>query len=421
MNMKMDMNMNIDRFRRLGIDEPILRAIEKEGFEEPSEIQQKATPLVLKGHDVIAGSATGSGKTLVFGAGLIHNTEPGKGIQSLILTPTRELAEQVTRSLRLFSRHKRLEVVSVYGGVSINPQIQSLGGADVVVGTPGRILDHLERRTIYLGNVNTLVLDEADRMLDMGFIEDVERIIMACPRERQTLLFSATITYSVSMLAEKYTRNPKSVSAEVYVDPDKLEQVYYDVDDMRKFSLLVDLLKNESSGLAMVFCNTRRNTDFVAKNLKINGIRAMAIHGGFSQEMRTRTMNEFHSGSIRVLVCTDVAARGLDIKGVSHIYNYDIPGESKDYVHRIGRTARAGGEGIVINILTPRDWESFRRITRDNELDVDKEEMYDVPRAVIGWKEPPRNGARGFHRPLRDMSYSRPHRGGNGYRNSHRR
>lgn len=392
----------MDKFRKLGIIQPILKVIEEEGFEEPTEIQEKSIPLVLSGKDVIAGSATGSGKTLVFGSGIIHNTESGKGIQALVLTPTRELAQQVSKALKMFSKHKYLNVVCIYGGVGINPQIHNLRIADVVVGTPGRILDHINRRTIFLRGVKTLVLDEADRMLDMGFVDDVEKIIMQCPHERQTLLFSATITHDVVRLSNRYMKNPVKVSAEVYVDPSKLAQVYYDVQDNMKFSLLVHLLKHEEAGLVMVFCNTRRNTDFVANNLKINGVDVIAIHGGFSQDKRSKAIEDFHTKNVHVLVCTDVAARGLDIKGVSHIYNYDIPKDGKDYIHRIGRTARAGKEGKVINILVQRDWDSFTRVNRDVQLDINKEQIPRVDRAIIGWKGKPRDfrGARSHYRKL---------------------
>jgi ATP-dependent RNA helicase DeaD len=380
----------MERFKRLGIIEPILKSIEEQRFRKPTTIQEKSVPLVLAGKDVIAGSATGSGKTLAFGSGIIQVSRRGDGIQSLVLTPTRELAEQVSKALSMFSRHKPLNIIAVYGGVSINPQIDGLKEADVVVGTPGRILDHMERNTINLSRVKVLVLDEADRMLDMGFIDDVQRIINRCPRNRQTLLFSATITSGVARLSKRYMRGPVRVSADTYVDPRKLRQVYYDVSDNMKFSTLVHLLKHEHKGLVMVFCNTRMNTDFVANNLKYSGIQSMAIHGGFSQDKRTRVMKQFNSRDVYVLVCTDVAARGLDIKGVSHVYNYDIPKDPKEYIHRIGRTARAGKEGKVINILSPRDHENFRRVLRENEIDMHKEHTPYVKRAVIGQKDKPR-------------------------------
>jgi ATP-dependent RNA helicase DeaD len=378
----------MEKFRKLGIIEPILESIKEHRFSEPTEIQEKAIPVVVSGKDVIAGSATGSGKTLAFGAGIIQSCEKGKGLQSLVLTPTRELAEQVMNSLKKFSKHKALHIIPVYGGVSINPQIDALRTADVVVGTPGRILDHLERRTIRLDKVKVLVLDEADRMFDMGFRDDVTEIISHCPQDRQTLLFSATISQDIEQLTRKHMRNPVKISAESYVDASKLTQVYYNIDDRMKFSLLVHLLQNEQAGLVMVFCNTRRNTDFVAKNLKYSGIEAMAIHGGFSQAKRSSTMDRFNASKVYVLVCTDVAARGLDIKGVSHVYNYDIPKDSKEYIHRVGRTARAGSEGKAVNILAPRDYDNFARVQGDSSLKIVRE---DVPpqleRARIGWRE----------------------------------
>ncbi len=371
------------KFRKLGISESILKVIKEEKFEEPSEIQEKCIPLVLAGKDVIAGSATGSGKTLVFGSVIIQNSEKGKRIQALILTPTRELAEQVTMALRKFSKEKPLDIIAVYGGVSINPQIDALRRADVVVGTPGRVLDHIQRKTIGLGNVKILVLDEADRMLDMGFIDDVERIISQCSKQRQTLLFSATIPPDLANLAQKYMKNPVEVSAQSYVDPQKLKQSYYDIDDNLKFSLLVHLLKQEHSGLIMVFCNTQQNTDFVTRNLRYNGIDAIGIHGGLSQAKRSWTMEEFHKNKASVLVCTDVASRGLDIKGVTHIYNYDIPKDSKQYIHRIGRTARAGKEGKAVNILSKRDHDNFSRLLNAYNVDITKEERPYLERAKI--------------------------------------
>ncbi len=382
------------KFKELGITEEILKTIEEHRFEEPTEIQEKTIPLVIEGKDVIGGSATGSGKTLAFGTGIIQNTEKGHGIQALILNPTRELAVQVAEALKDFSKHKKLKVVVVYGGVSINPQIDQLKTADIVVGTPGRILDHLHRQTMDLRNVKTLVLDEADIMLDMGFIDDIKMIIRACPKQRQTLLFSATIPPDIDRLIKHNMNNPIKVSAEVYVDPSKLTQMYYDVSDNQKFSLLVHLLKHEESKLVMVFCNSRDNVDFVANNLKANGIKAMAIHGGFSQDKRSRTMGRFVDQNVRVLVCTDVAARGLDIPEVSHVYNYDIPNDSKQYIHRIGRTARAGHEGKAVNILAHRDHDNFSFVLRDNAVEIPKEPTPNVERAKIVWKNEKKFGRR---------------------------
>jgi len=380
----------MNKFKELGLIEPILKAIQEENFEEPTEIQTKAIPAVLKGRDVLAGSATGSGKTLAFGAGIIQNSTKGEGIQALILTPTRELAEQIGDALKIFSKLKPLSITKVYGGVPIDRQFRKLKYADVVVGTPGRVLDHIKRRTINLTKVNTLVLDEADRMLDMGFIDDVEKILRNCPDKKQTLLFSATISGMLEHLIKKHLDDPVKISVNSFVDPTKLTQVYYDVPDQLKFSLLVHLLKQEKSGLVMVFCNTRHNTDFVVNNLKGAGVDAEAIHGGFAQQKRSRVMKKFHSEKALILVCTDVAARGLDIPSVSHVYNYDLPEDSKDYIHRIGRTARAGKEGKAVNVLGSRDHNNFGRILHEYSINIKKERTPRIEKVNITWREKPR-------------------------------
>ncbi len=370
-------------FEKFNLSESLFENIRNVGIEKPTQIQEKSIPFIMNGEDVIGESETGSGKTLAFGCGIIEKVQPGDGLQALVLTPTRELAEQVRKSIKEFSNGKNLRVVSVYGGVSISNQIHELTRAEVVVATPGRLLDHLQRRTIDISKVKMLVLDEADRMLDMGFVDDVERIIRNCPKERQTLFFSATIDSRIKSLADKYMNRPKIVLAGKQVDPSKLKQIYYDIQKNIKLSLLVHLLKQEKSGLAMVFCNTRMNTDFVVKNLKANKIDAIAIHGGFSQNKRTKSLDFFNRAKFGVLVCTDVAARGLHVDNVSHIYNYEIPGDSKDYVHRIGRTARAGEEGKVINLLCEFDYDNFRRIQREYpEFRVDRVEKPYIERVI---------------------------------------
>jgi len=388
----------MDNFKKLGISNAVLKSINEQNFENPTAIQEKSIPLILAGKDVIAGSATGSGKTLAFASGILQNCEKGKGIQALILTPTRELAEQVANSFRKFSKYDPLKIASIYGGVGINPQIKQLKTAEVVVGTPGRLLDHISRNTIKFNNVKTLVLDEADHMFDMGFKLDVEKIIRKCPQNRQTLLFSATITKDVVQLSRKHMENPVKVSVESYIDPAKLNQVVYKVQDDMKLSLLVHLLKNESSNLGMVFCNTKRNTDKVAKKLRNSGIDALAIHGGLTQNKRNRIMELFHSGKVCVLVCTDVAGRGLDIQGVSHVYNYDIPRESKQYIHRIGRTARAGAKGKAINIVSRSDRANFMSVLRDNDVDIKEQVLPALERVVI--KKP----ERGLTKPVNRMN-----------------
>ena len=362
-------------FEGLGLSPEFLQILDQIGFKEPTEIQKKTIPLALAGKDIIGASATGSGKTLAFGASIIEFSQKKEGLQALVLVPTRELAEQVGKELQRFGKHKRIEVAIVYGGVGIEPQIYAIKRADIVVGTPGRILDHIERRTLNLSTIKTLVLDEADRMLDMGFIEDVERIVQACPRQRQTLFFSATISATIKKLANKYMNNPTEVLAGKQVDPNKLKQVYYDLQKNMKLSLLVHLIKNEKSGLVMVFCNTRRNVDFVVKNLMINKIEAVAIHGGHAQNKRNKTLEMFHNAKMDVLVCTDVAARGLHISNVSHVYNFDIPKDPTDYIHRIGRTARAGEEGKVVNFLCRTEYDNFARVQRLGTFKIERQQI----------------------------------------------
>jgi len=349
-------------FENLGLSNQLLIAIKKLGFKDPTEIQLKSIPGIMEGKDIIGESATGSGKTLAFGCGIVEQVNPKEGLQALVLTPTRELAEQVKDAVREISSQKNLKIISVYGGVSISQQIRDIPKAQVVIATPGRLMDHLQRGTINLSKVKILVLDEADRMLDMGFLDDVEKIIGECPTDRQTLFFSATISREITRLANRYMIKPISVAAERMVDPEKLKQVYYDIPRNMKLSLLVHLLQNENSELAMIFCNTRNTTDYVVKNLRANNIRAIAIHGGLTQNKRTKSIKQFNDSKAGVLVCTDVAARGLDINNVTHVYNYDISNDSNDYVHRIGRTARAGESGKVINLLTDRDYNNFTKI-----------------------------------------------------------
>jgi ATP-dependent RNA helicase DeaD len=351
-------------FGQLGLDQDLLNAIKRQGFTEPTTIQERSIPLILDGKDIIGESATGSGKTLAFCSGVLKTVVHKNGLQSLILTPTRELAEQVKDAIIEFAHGKQLNIIAVYGGVSINNQIRALRKADIVIGTPGRLLDHLQRRTINMSKIKILVIDEADRMFDMGFQRDVEKIIRNCPRDRQTLFFSATILTSIMDFAKRHMYQPENIFAEKMVDPGKLEQTYLNVTRNMKFYKLTELLQNENSGLAMVFCNTRRTTDYVVRHLRAEKIKAIGIHGGLSQKMRTMNLEKFNNYRANVLVCTDVASRGLHIDNVSKIYNYDIPRDPNDYIHRIGRTARAGESGKVINLVSNTDYTSFSKILR---------------------------------------------------------
>jgi ATP-dependent RNA helicase DeaD len=378
-------------FEELGLIKEIIQAV---SYDTPTVIQENAIPHILAGKDVIAHSATGSGKTFAFASGIIQSLEKGKGVQALILVPTRELAQQVSKEFKLMTRYKHLSHAAVYGGVSINPQMDEIRHADIVIGTPGRIIDHLERETLDLRKIKILVLDEADRMLDMGFIEPVEYIMQQCPKNKQTMLFSATFSREIRKLAETYMKDPVKVEGEEQVDPSLLKQVYYETRDDQKFSLLMHLLKQETKGLVMIFCNTQRMTDTVTKNIRKQGIDAIGIHGGLSMAKRTSTMNQFHSQRVAVLVCTDVASRGLDIKGVEHVYNYDIPLDPKEYIHRIGRTARAGNSGIAVSILSPRDHSNFRAVLQQIGYDIQREEAHDVEKIYIERED----SGRGFNR-----------------------
>lgn len=371
------------KFEELGLSQELLEIIREAGFETPSEIQEKTIPLVLAGKDVIGGAATGSGKTLAFASSMIENLKPDNSVQALILTPTRELAEQVANSISFFSKNRKIKILPVYGGVDMENQIRKIPSTDIIVGTPGRILDHLTRRTLRLNKIKFLVLDEVDRMFDMGFLRDVEKILSQCATERQTMLFSATISESMSHLAKKHTKNPVEVAVTSYIDHSQLNQVYYDVENDQKFSLLIHLLKEEKGNLVMIFCGTRHKVDFVARNLEKQGINAQPIHGGLTQNRRTHVLGDFHEKGMDVLVCTDVAARGLDIKGVTHIYNYDLPTTSTDYIHRIGRTARAGKNGKVINLLSNRDYENFNNILRDEHLHIAPEQLPEFKKIYI--------------------------------------
>ncbi len=364
--------MNKMKIEDLNLNPMLLKAVKGMGFTEATPIQEKGIPEIRAGKDVVGQSSTGSGKTAAFALPILEKINPGQGLQTLILTPTRELCVQVTDAISEFGRYMHIKAISVYGGVGIEQQIRAIKTADIVVGTPGRILDHLERNTIRFDKVRYLVLDEADRMLDMGFIDDVERIISQVPKDRQTMLFSATMSADVHSVVRKHLRSPVTIKGEIYVDKSLLKQVYYDLKVFEKFSLLVHLLKNKTSGLALIFCATRREVDTLSKNLKMQGIKAMAIHGGLTQNRRLYALDSLKKGQISVLVATDVAARGLDIKDVSHVYNYDVPKSSEEYVHRIGRTARAGMGGDAVTLLTERDYENFSNVLRDHTLDIKK-------------------------------------------------
>lgn len=358
-------------FEKLNINTKLKNKVNEFGFKDLTSIQEKCIPEILKGRDVVGQAETGSGKTLAFCLPILDRIKSGNYLQALILTPTRELCIQVTDVFKDFGESLEIKTTSIFGGVNIAPQIKNISDSQIIVATPGRLLDHINRRTINLKNIRFLVIDETDKMLEMGFIEDVEKIIYNLPRERQTLMFSATISDDVYKIARKHLKNPLMFRTKPFVDTDKLNQKYYDIYNHNdKFSLLLHLLKNSTPGLAIVFCATRKETDIVANNLRRQGINASAIHGGMNQNKRLRSLDGLKQQKTDVLVATDVAARGLDIKDVSHVYNYDVPKTPKEYIHRIGRTARAGKNGDAVTLLTSRDHDNFRRVQSDKKFRI---------------------------------------------------
>jgi len=372
------------KFEELEINKQIIEKTIEQGFDELTTIQERCIPEITKGKDVVGQAETGSGKTIAFCLPILEKINHGEGLQTVVLTPTRELCIQVTDVFKDFGKILGVKTTSIYGGVSIEPQIKRIKTSEVVVGTPGRMLDHLRRRTIDFRNVRFLILDETDKMLEMGFIDDVEKIISFTPRNRQTLMFSATIMGSIHSLMNRHLRNPVVIKTKSQVDKSKLHQTYYDIyQQNEKFSLLVHLLKNDTSGLAIVFCATRRESDIVARNLRKHGIHASAIHGGMTQNQRTQSLDSLKNEKTDVLVATDVAARGLDIKNVSHIYNYDVPKTHIEYIHRIGRTARAGENGAAITLLTAPDHDNFRRVQSNDELNIERAEMPDFEKVAF--------------------------------------
>ena len=359
-------------FTTLLRDEDLKKALQDMKIIEPTPIQERALPLLEGKHDVICQAQTGSGKTLAFAIPIAEKINPTEGLQALILVPTRELCEQVTEEFKKIVKYKKINILEVYGGVSIDNQIRKLPKAHVVVATPGRACDLMQRRELKLDQIKTMVLDEADRMLDMGFIKDVEFIIRATPNKRQTLMFSATLPKGIQHITRRHMRDPKVLKTKEQVDKQLLKQYYYDVPIRDRFHLLVHLLQKEQAPYAIVFCGTRRAVDLITYNLNQNGIDAKAIHGGLTQAKRKQVMDSFHGKKTQILVASDVAARGLDIKLLTHVYNFDVPTTPEEYTHRIGRTARAGEEGIAITLVSEKDYDNFRRVLQDRTLKIEK-------------------------------------------------
>ncbi len=360
------------KFEELKIKTEIVTALNEMDITEPTDIQNKSIPVIKAGSDIIGISKTGSGKTLAFSVEILEKIEPGKGIQALVVVPVRELAEQVAKEIRKFGKYLKPDVAVIYGGVSLAPQTEHLRRADIVVGTPGRLLDHLNRNSLNLSKVKIVVLDEADKMASMGFIQDIEKILHATPKTRQTLLFGVTIDQDIAKIRDRYMKHPAVIKSDAHVASENLPQFYYDVDMKEKFSLLVHLIKKEQPKLAIVFCSTIRNAEVVAKNLFKQNIDARVMHGKMSQHGRLKVLEGFHRGVPHILVATAVAARGFDVKGVSHVFNYDLSQNPEEYVHQIGRTARAGGSGKAITLLSQKDHVTFNLVLKKYPVKISK-------------------------------------------------
>jgi ATP-dependent RNA helicase RhlE len=354
------------KFDELTSSDAVLRAVADLGWVEPTPIQRKAIPAAREGRDILGIAQTGTGKTGAFLIPTIERQEDREGLHTLVLCPTRELAQQVAADARDLTAHTELFVGEVYGGVPYEPQIRDLrAGFDLLVATPGRLIDHLEKGNVDLSEVDVLILDEADRMLDMGFRPQIERVLQRMPRERQTLLFSATMPNGVHALAMRIQREPVWVEATPQsTAAETVEQIVYSVRPDRKVDLLMELLRDPEMDQVLVFTRTKRGADLLHHRLRAGGIPVNVIHGDRNMQQRGSAMDAFAEGHVQVLVATDVAQRGLDIEGISHVVNYDVPGDPEDYVHRIGRTGRAGASGDAITFMTAAELGQVRSIER---------------------------------------------------------
>jgi len=369
-------------FEKLGLNAHLLKAIKEQGYETPTPIQEQAIPIILQRKDILAGAQTGTGKTAGFTLPmleLLSRAKQSKGdkshhIKALILTPTRELATQVEESVKLYGRHLPFKSAVIFGGVKINPQLVALRrGVDIVVATPGRLLDHISQKSIDLSKVDFLILDEADRMLDMGFVNDIKKVMAVLPKERQTLLFSATYSDEIKKLSEKFLRSPSLIEvARRNTSSEIVKQAVYHVDKERKRELLTHLINEGKWKQVLVFTRTKHGANRLSGQLDKDGITSAAIHGNKSQNARTKALADFKDGKVRVLVATDIAARGIDIDQLPHVVNFELPNVSEDYVHRIGRTGRAGNEGEAISLVCVDEDDFLRGIEKLIKKDIPK-------------------------------------------------
>ncbi len=405
-------------FESLGLRAELLRAVSEKGYSKPTPIQKQAIPIILEGRDLMGGAQTGTGKTAGFTLPvlerLMQTGKPSKGrrpIRALVLTPTRELAAQVHESVQMYGRYLPLKSTVVFGGVSINPQkMKLIKGVDILVATPGRLLDHVSQNSVNLSKIDILVLDEADRMLDMGFIRDIRKILELLPQQKQTLLFSATFSTEIKKLANNLLHSPALVEvAQRNTTSERVDQVVHPVDKKRKRELLSYLIGSNNWKQVLVFTRTKHGANRLAEQLITDGISAAAIHGNKSQGARTRALQEFKSGKVRVLVATDIAARGLDINQLPHVVNFELPNVAEDYVHRIGRTGRAGNEGEAMSLVCVDELKLLRDIEKLIKRDIPKVtiENFEVDPSI---KAEPINKGRGQQQKKGGRTNQRPTR-----------
>jgi ATP-dependent RNA helicase RhlE len=408
-------------FESLGLSPVLLRALADHGYATPTPIQTAAIPVALAGRDLLAGAQTGTGKTAAFALPLLErlfvNAAPSpagarRKPRALILTPTRELAAQVHDSVRGYAKHLRVHATTIFGGVGMGPQIDALRrGVDLIVATPGRLMDHMERRSVDLSGIEILVLDEADRMLDMGFLPAIKRILGTLPRQRQTLLFSATFADEIKQIAAQFMRDPAEIQiAARNTVAAGVTHVVHPVDSARKRDLLLHLLAADSRRQALVFSRTKHGADKLCAHLEKFGLRATAIHGNKSQGARTRALKEFKNGKVTVLVATDIAARGLDIDQLPVVINYDLPMVAEDYIHRIGRTGRAGAEGLAVSLVAQEEAGLLRDIRRllKQEIAINNVAGFE-PSQALRLEGPGSNGRPTFGKPKSQAHARRPH------------
>lgn len=366
-------------FLNLGIDKELENVLRKNGITKPTPIQIKSIPALLEGKDVIAQAQTGTGKTLAFMLPIIKNIDVNKScIQALIITPTRELAIQITNEAKKLVSDTNINILAAYGGQDVEKQIKKLkGDIHIVIGTPGRLLDHLRRKTINFRQLSTLVLDEADQMLHMGFLNEVEEIIYSTKKERQTMFFSATMPREILSLASRYMKNPIEIRTQSSnnVTLSEIKQIVIETTDRGKQQALCDLIDEYNPFMAIIFCRTKRRTSALNEALRQKGYNSDELHGDLSQAKREKVMKDFRKAELQFLVATDVAARGLDIEGITHVFNYDMVQDTESYIHRIGRTGRAGQTGVAITLATAKDKETLNRIEKEIKMNIEKRRM----------------------------------------------